>query len=918
MADEDPRRTAARRLDELCAQLASTRCGVHKDVLEECARLRQELEARGLELRLPELLQRRGHIDPTQASSLVSAMRDEFALCPGCLAPRPRRKDAPTVSCEECALEFPAAAAQALGAAYFSAAARPSTVVMPGAAVGPFGDFEIVREIGRGGMGIVYEARQVAIGRRVALKVLPQHMSQNPADLARFQREAEAAGKLQHPSIVSVYASGSVDGLPYIAMEFAEGTTVDRLISRGSLLPKRAAEIGAAVAEALDYAHGKGVVHRDVKPSNVLVTADGGVKLMDFGLARHDRDVTLTRPGFAMGTPAYMSPEQATGRRDAVGPRSDVYMLGAALYECATGVKPFTEESPEAVLRAVADRDPVRPRQLRPRLPADLETIILKAMEKDAGRRYPTAAEMAADLKAFAAGEAIAAQPVSLAGRVVRRAERHRTTAMLLGATAAVVVSLAVWAVVLQVKSWRDGRRAAEARRERIDGWMREAAVVAREAFDLDGRCRALIAELQEEFRAVPPGSMSADEERVKQLAGIMAQRRELDELMERLEQTWGRVRERVSAVLAEDSRHGDARAFDRSSYHEVARAYFRLAELDAGAWKERQRPRIAQLYSKAAFHAREVRDPDDEMRAILAKGRGDGALTVSGPPGAGLLLRAVDADALFEGPEAEIGRTPLRDHALPMGGYVLRVRVPGFADAVCPFFIERGERASLDVRLVRAEDVPEGMAYVPGGRAYIGDGWLEYVVRATLRPYFIDREEVSFGAYWKFLESLPPGERAARTPKLQGLRGDLPPDLERKPVVAVSLEDAQAYARWAGKRLPTREEWEFAARGADGRDYPWGNKFLAARARTQESAGGGNGLADLYEDSDARRGESLFGCVHMVGNAGEIVRVGEREWYVMGGNATFSSSYCRIGVVFGFGGPGATTGFRCVRDVVE
>jgi formylglycine-generating enzyme required for sulfatase activity len=613
-----------------------------------------------------------------------------------------------------------------------------------------------------------------------------------------------------------------------------------------------------------------------------------------------------------------MSPEQARGDRDRIGPPSDVYMLGSTLYECATGQKPFRGESPEAILRSVVEDDPIRPRRIRPALPEDLETVILKALEKDPAFRYPNAAAMASDLRAVAVGGAIAAKPVSLAGQLQRRARKHRTATTIVVAALVCLLGLGVYAAVLQARRIRDVAKSEHDRRERIRAAIDGAGALVGEARGIDAGLASAVRELEAAYAEVAPGSGHVDEKRAARLPEVLRKRREAGDAVLRLEQVLSKARERLAGVRADEPGRADVREMEVETFLLAARANARLAELDLKAWTERTQPRIGLLFARAALFAESAKGIA-EADAILKRARGEGTLAVAArPEGAEVSVRAVDPESMMEGEEAALGFAPVRGRSLAMGSYVLRVRASGWADAIVPVFVERGEDKSVEVSLVK--QVPDGMVYVAGGTGFIGDAWLYAPWKAAVKPYFIDRDEVSFREYWRFLDALPAGDRERHVPRLHGLPSTLPDDVASKPVVAIGLESMQAYAAWAGKRLPTREEWEFAARGADGREYPWGNKFMGPRANSMDRWSGDatTPLFGRLEDAGAGGGESLFGCRQMSGNAGEVVRVGENEWFMMGGNFSLSSGYCRIGVVFGFGGASPAAGFRCIKDVGE
>jgi hypothetical protein len=330
------------------------------------------------------------------------------------------------------------------------------------------GDFKLVRELGRGGMAVVYEAEQVSLGRRVALKVLPFAAVLDPKQLQRFKNEALSAAHLHHPHIVPVYAVGCERGVHYYAMQLVEGQSLAAAIrdmkgqapageprtpisSHGSnqdpAYVRMAASLGVQAAEALDHAHQLGIVHRDVKPGNLLVDHLGELWITDFGLAHSVRDGDLTITGELLGTFRYMSPEQTRAKRTPMDHRTDVYSLGATLYEVLTLEPAFPGDDPHVVMRDIAEKDPIAPRRLNPALPVDLETILLKAMAKDPSSRYATAQEMAEDLARYLDDQPILARRPSLAARSSKWARRHRGFV----AAAAVVLLLGVVSLVADI-----------------------------------------------------------------------------------------------------------------------------------------------------------------------------------------------------------------------------------------------------------------------------------------------------------------------------------------------------------------------------------------------------------------------------------------------------------------------------------
>ncbi|HUY34025.1 MAG TPA: serine/threonine-protein kinase [Pirellulales bacterium] len=325
--------------------------------------------------------------------------------------------------------------------------------------------YEILGELGRGGMGVVYQARQMALGRMVALKMILADEQAGLQELARFRAEAETAACLQHGNIVQIYEIGAHRGRPYLALEWVEGGNLAARLNGRPLPPREAAGLVETLARAIHYAHQRGIVHRDLKPANVLMTADGTPKIGDFGLAKRlFDDARRTRTGAILGTPAYMAPEQAAGRPRDVGPAADIYSLGALLHELLTGRPPFDAASVLDTLRQVESQAPLGPRHWQPTLSRDLETVCLKCLEKDPRRRYSSAAALADDLRRFLLGEPIQARPIHACERVWRWCRRNPAWAILWGVVAGALVALAVAGptAVLWMRGQRDAALASE------------------------------------------------------------------------------------------------------------------------------------------------------------------------------------------------------------------------------------------------------------------------------------------------------------------------------------------------------------------------------------------------------------------------------------------------------------------------
>lgn len=295
-----------------------------------------------------------------------------------------------------------------------------------------FGQFEILDRIAQGGMGAVYRAQQKSPSRVVALKVIRSGDLSSQKEIDRFFAEANAAANLSHPNIVPVFEVGEENGRHYFTMEYIAGRTLSQIVrTDGPMKPKQAAELMTAIAEAVHYAHDKGVIHRDIKPANVIVDEADRPRVTDFGIAKQlEVDTALTATGQILGTPEYMSPEQAQGQQSEIDRRSDVFSLGATLYAMLTGRSPFRDEEIYATLQNVIEEDPTSPRKLQPKIDKDLETICLKCLQKKPGDRYATAKELADDLRRYLDGTTITARRTPFAVRGSRWIKRHPAIAV--------------------------------------------------------------------------------------------------------------------------------------------------------------------------------------------------------------------------------------------------------------------------------------------------------------------------------------------------------------------------------------------------------------------------------------------------------------------------------------------------------
>jgi hypothetical protein len=346
--------------------------------------------------------------------------------------------------------------------------------------------YDIIRIIDHGGMGVVFEARQIELGRTVAIKMISSvHLK--PKHKARFRTEAEAAARLQHPNFVQIFNVGEINGRPFFAMEYVSGGSLALLLQNRPPQPRAAAELIETLARAVHAAHERGIVHRDLKPSNIMLTADGTPKIADFGLAKRlDDDSGQTHTGEILGTPSYMAPEQAEGKKDQIGAHTDVYALGAILYELLAGKPPFQGMSPLDALRQVTSHEPIAPSQLAPSVPRDLEAICLKCLEKAPSHRYPTALALADDLRRFLLGQPVVARRIGPVARTWKWVRRHPQSVALL-----VLVGLLAIIPIVPLVAQYHALRQVRLKAEQQAPLVRE--ILQRNCYECHGHDRAKI-----------------------------------------------------------------------------------------------------------------------------------------------------------------------------------------------------------------------------------------------------------------------------------------------------------------------------------------------------------------------------------------------------------------------------------------
>ncbi len=664
------------------------------------------------------------------------------------------------------------------------------------------GDFLLLEEIGRGAMGVVYKAKQRSLGRFVAVKVLPANLTLTQRQIDRFRREAFAAGRLQHPGIAAVFTVGDEKGTHYFAMELVDGRNLAeelvRLRSDLGVSTERAnlpsthdsdyfrtvAEIVRQAADALAHAHQQGIVHRDIKPSNLLLDSGRRLKVVDFGLARDEEQGSLSTARDGVGTPHYMSPEQAHAATHTVDNRTDIYSLGVVLYELLTLTRPFEGTTSREVIERILRKEPPRIRKLNKRVPRDLETICMKAMARKPKSRFRTADELRDELARFLAHEAILTHPPTLAETVSRALFARRRP---LGALAGTVLA-ALLAVSFALE-----------RRDRVERERLEAQI--RLALDSGGIDSLPVPEL------LQLRSLADRFRKVRSENEVVAA--ESNDPLVRLEREMEILRKRII-----EEGKGDLALAKDWRLPEGTREFHLLRGLRTLLEGSHLFPEDVELARSAAI--------ESVFPTLSVQAKGPGGEDVP----AIVSLRRINPLTSVVEDSVLLGPTPLAQAPVQPGYYrvVVVFESGGFRELIC----SPGPASSrIDLIARKRENeaaISEGMVRFDSG-SYLfpddaeGDWHLEGQTIA-LPGYYLDRHEVSNTEYHGFVS-----ETGHEAPSYWHLVPDTEEFLARygdRPVVGVSWEDAVAYAEWCGKRLPTAAEWMRAACGQENRALPY------------------------------------------------------------------------------------------------
>jgi serine/threonine protein kinase/formylglycine-generating enzyme required for sulfatase activity len=671
------------------------------------------------------------------------------------------------------------------------------------------GDFELLREVGHGGMGIVLLARQKSLKRLVAVKVLNATVAATTRGVSRFQHETTSAGRLSHPNIVQLLEAGTDRGMRFFAMEWMAGGTLHQrneqrrreraeAVRRADTPAVRSAielslRATLQIAEALAYIHEHGVIHRDVKPQNILFDDKGTAHLADFGLARDDQASSLSRTGDIAGTPHYLSPEQALAKRITIDHRTDIYSLGVVLYESLSLVKPFDGKTLEQVLFAISFREPKWLRKVDPRIPKDVETVCHKAIEKNPNRRFATAREFADDLRRLLNHEAPVACPPSPVSRILRGVRRHRVACSLVGC-ALIAAAAGAWAQ--QARGKRNEARAAY-------GQLFEKPVEP-----LNERSPTALTEIRDRLQQVKRLETSLD----------APERQRILELSTSFDREIAARRKRALAHL-ERGMGRPAAASPGTPQVTLAASVQSDVDYFLG---------LAGVLEVAPFL------PDDaelQRWAVLKETYPKvDVVAAAGSSGAQVSWRAIDPFDGTRGEKIVLGRLPLHDAPIAPGySRIVVERDDGAFAEITRLFVDRSAPYEIVVWFRAPDEVDGDMAPISGGRFPLGSPVPSPGQEAVfgkrdfeIADFSIDRTELSNAEYRRYMDDV-----ARHSPPIQVHRPEVWPDpwdpaWDRLPVTDITVVEAALYAEWAGKRLPTAAEWERAARGPKGYLFPW------------------------------------------------------------------------------------------------
>ncbi len=686
-------------------------------------------------------------------------------------------------------------------------------------------DYRIIRRLGAGGAGEVFLAKQRSVGRRVALKLLhPGHVGSAEA-VHRFEREARAIGKLQHRNIVSVYDTGVVDGRPYIVMEFIPGLGLNEILSReraggGGLEKGQVERWGIELSQALSCAHEAGIVHRDVKPANIRIRPDGTALLLDFGLAREEQIETLTIPGAFRGSPIYASPEQIHAQGD-LDCRTDIYSLCVTLYECVTGRTPFTGATTQQIFYEVLSREPVPPRQLNRTLSTDLETVILKGIEKEPGHRYPTANQLGEDLTAILEDRPIRARRVGPVTRAYKWSRRHR------GATVAILLFwiVAFFGPVIFGVREKIAREAIQKQEIETEFQRKSAVAALKEVSKAKTLLRHQLDEVRRlsDIKLLRESILDASDlwpllpERIPDLDRWLMEAKRLSSRIPLHQETLDRLEPLATQDPKTSEFHFEEEG-DAWQHQILVELMAGLSDYDELIVDVEERRDFATAVAKSTITGEGVRATWSQAITAIKDTPAYGGLQIK--PQLGLIPLGPDPDSGFwEFGHLQSGSLPTRNPEtgkldFQVESCLVFVLLPGGTfrmGATPPTAANPLGHPNVDP-FARSEESP--------------------VHEVSLGPFFISKFEMT-QAQWIRIANENPSAYAPGY-EIEGVRRT-----ELHPVEQTSLEDCLEMLRRLNLTLPTEAQWEYAARGGTTTIWWTGNE--------KESLQGATNLLDNY-----------------------------------------------------------------------
>ncbi len=763
----------------------------------------------------------------------------------------------------------------------------------------PSSHYTQVRTIGLGGVGLVISAHDPNLNRDVAVKMLRGESKGKLPDIERFIREARATAKIEHPNVIPVHEMGVMDGVGvYFTMKKVKGDNFHEVIEnlkkgdRGyceKYTRRHLLEIFISICNGVSFAHDKKIIHRDLKPHNILIGDYGEVLVMDWGLAKHldsteeDKyrdfaaekgecrfhgDSSMTTDGTISGTPNYMPPEQADGKVLELDEKSDIYSLGAILYQILTYSPPYTGEDVYKVLADVQKGNLVHPREKCPKhkIPRELEAICLKAMSLEKAERYQSVPELIRDTRNYIEGFSVSAHPDSALVKFRKLCMRHPAVSSTSAAAVFIVVAGFLLVKLIFFIQYQTIITAAD--ENRIEG-SRELRNATQTYSELDAIASKRVVREESE----------KEQELSKKLSALYINAENKYE---------------TSVLL----------------YKSVPKAYSRTLPLREGLTDimvNRIRYSIlVQNYERAEKWINFIRQQTGNFENLSPENKniilgfadivkGDGRMRVSTEPAGASVTLCKLADKgdgiLSEVENRELGLSPVNEFMIPKGSYIIKIKYGNRPEVAYPVMISHGEKENPNIHI--PESVPAGMVYIPAGYFFIGGENSRYYRshEISIPSFFIRKYEVTFGEYlefWKELKTKDEKEKhvskiifdASERAFADAWDSDgklISPLRENLPVVGILLESAMAYCDWLSRKtgrkfmLPSAEQWEKAARGVDGRNFPWGNGFNAKYANINENTGARKDFGYFAPPGSLPRDISVYGLFDMGGNVREM-----------------------------------------------